>query len=104
MIQINDTNFKAEVLDAHQLVLVDFFATWCGPCRQMLPIMEELSAEMGDKIKIVKMDVDESQKTPEMFNIQSIPTLIMFKDGELLDKRLGAQSKSEMVKWINSHM
>ncbi len=104
MIQINDTNFKAEVLDAHQLVLVDFFATWCGPCRQMLPIMEELSAEMGDKIKIVKMDVDESQKTPEMFNIQSIPTLIMFKDGELLDKRLGAQSKSEMVKWINSHL
>ena len=70
----------------------------------MLPIMEELSAEMGDKIKIVKMDVDESQKTPEMFNIQSIPTLIMFKDGELLDKRLGAQSKSEMVKWINSRM
>ncbi len=104
MIQINDTNFKAEVLDAHQLVLVDFFATWCGPCRQMLPIMEELSTEMGDKIKIVKMDVDESQKTPEMFNIQSIPTLIMFKDGELLDKRLGAQSKSEMVKWINSHL
>ena len=104
MIQINDTNFKAEVLDAHQLVLVDFFATWCGTCRQMLPIMEELSTEMGDKIKIVKMDVDESQKTPEMFNIQSIPTLIMFKDGELLDKRLGAQSKSEMVKWINSHL
>lgn len=104
MIQINDTNFKTEVLDVNQLVLVDFFATWCGPCRQMLPIMEELSSEMSDKIKIVKMDVDEAPKTPEMFNIQSIPTLIMFKNGELLDKRLGAQSKAEMIKWINSHL
>ncbi len=104
MIQINDTNFKTEVLDANQLVLVDFFATWCGPCRQMLPIMEELSSEMGDKVKIVKMDVDEAPKTPEMFNIQSIPTLIMFKNGELLDKRLGAQSKAEMIKWINAHL
>lgn len=104
MIQINDTNFKAEVLDVNQLVLVDFFATWCGPCRQMLPIMEELSSEMGDKIKIAKMDVDEAPKTPEMFNIQSIPTLIMFKNGELVDKKIGAQSKAEMIQWINLHL
>ncbi len=101
---INDSNFKTEVLDAKGLVIVDFFATWCGPCRQMLPIMEELSNELKGQVKIVKMDVDEAPKTPEMFNIQSIPTLIMFKDGELTDKQLGAQSKSDMIKWIDSHL
>ncbi len=104
MEQINDSNFKAEVLDASGLVIVDFFATWCGPCRQMLPIMEELSTELNGQVKIVKMDVDEAPKTPEMFNIQSIPTLIMFKNGELTDKRLGAQSKSEMIKWIDAYL
>ncbi len=104
MEQINDSNFKSEVLDSNGLVIVDFFATWCGPCRQMLPIMEELSSEFNGQVKILKMDVDEAPKTPEIFNIQSIPTLIMFKDGELVDKQLGAQSKSDMIKWIDAHL
>ena len=104
MQQINDNNFKLEVLESEQPVLVDFFATWCGPCRQMLPVMEELSAEFAGKVKIVKMDVDEAPQTPEMFNIQSIPTMILFKKGALADKKLGAQSKSDMVSWLNQHI
>lgn len=104
MQQITDESFKSEVLDSTQPVVVDFFATWCGPCRQMLPVMEELSSEFSGKVKIVKMDVDEAPKTPEMFNIQSIPTMIMFKNGEMVDKRLGAQSKSDMIAWLNANI
>ena len=74
---VNDLNFETEVLKASQPVLVDFFATWCGPCRQMLPIVTELSEEMKDKVKIVKMDVDEAPATPDRYEIQSIPTMIL---------------------------
>lgn len=99
---INDSTFENEVLKSDKPVLVDFFATWCGPCRQMLPIVTELSEEMSDKIKIVKMDVDESPKTPETFAIQSIPTLIIFKDGKVVDQKTGAMPKSALLEWINS--
>lgn len=99
---VNDNNFEAEVLKSPKLVLVDFFATWCGPCRQMLPIITELADEMADKVKIVKMDVDEAPKTPGEYAIQSIPTLIMFKDGKVIDQRTGALPKSELMNWINS--
>lgn len=99
---ITDNNFEAEVLKSSKPVLVDFFATWCGPCRQMLPIITELSTEMADKVKIVKMDVDEAPKTPGDYAIQSIPTLILFKDGKVLDQRTGSLPKSELVNWINS--
>lgn len=99
---INDSSFEAEVLKSDKPVLVDFFATWCGPCRQLLPIMSEVADEMKDRIKIVKMDVDESPKTPETFSIQSIPTLILFKDGKVVEQRTGAMPKSELVRWINS--
>ena len=104
MEQINDTNFQSEVLNADKIVLVDFFATWCGPFRQMLPMMEELSSEFAGQVKIAKMDVDEAPKTPDMFDIQSLPTLILFKNGQMVDKKLGAQSKTDMVNWIKGYL
>ena len=99
---VNDNNFETEVLNADKPVLVDFFATWCGPCRQMLPIVEELSEEMAEKIKFVKVDVDEAPKTPENYDIQSIPTLILFKGGQVVDTKTGAMPKSQLIEWINS--
>lgn len=99
---VNDNNFEAEVLNSEKPVLVDFFATWCGPCRQMLPIVTEVSEEMADRIKIVKMDVDEAPKTPNDYDIQSIPTLILFKGGQVVDVKNGAMPKSQLIEWINS--
>ena len=99
---VNDNNFETEVLNASKPVLVDFFATWCGPCRQMLPIITEVSEEMADEIKIVKMDVDEAPKTPSDYDIQSIPTLILFKGGQVVDVKNGAMPKSQLIEWIKS--
>ena len=101
---INDTNFETEVLKSDKPVLVDFFATWCGPCRQMLPIVTELSEEMAAKIKVVKMDVDEAPKTPEKYDIASIPTLILFKGGAVVAMHTGALPKAELKAWIESHI
>ena len=100
MEMINDTNFETEVLKADKPVLVDFFATWCGPCRQMLPIVTELSEEMAASVKIVKLDVDEAAGTAEKYEIQSIPTMILFKNGQVKATHNGATTKAELESWI----
>ncbi len=102
MQMINDESFDAEVLKSEKPVLVDFFAEWCGPCRQMLPLVTELSNEMANDIKIVKMNVDDAPKTPSMFDIQTIPTLIVFKGGKVVDKKVGAMTKSQLTEWVRS--
>ena len=101
MEMINDSNFEQEVLKADKPVLVDFFATWCGPCRQMLPIVTELSEEMAKDVKIVKLDVDEAAAVAEKYEIQSIPTMILFKDGQVKATRNGASTKAELESWIS---
>ncbi|MGL4873458.1 MAG: thioredoxin [Clostridium sp.] len=97
---INDTNFKQEVLEEKGLVLVDFFATWCGPCKMLAPILEELSNELKD-VKIVKVDVDESPETASTFGIQSIPTMKVFKDGKDMQTVVGFLPKDQIISAIN---
>lgn len=91
-----DANFQGDVLGAQGVVLVDFFATWCGPCKMLAPVVEELAAEYEGKAKIGKLDVDENPETAGKYGVQSIPTIIIFKDGQEVDKMMGFQSKEAL--------
>lgn len=96
-----DQNFSQEV--AEGLVLVDFWATWCGPCKMIAPVLEELDAEMSDKVKIVKVDVDQNQETAGNYGIMSIPTLLLLKDGETVDKVVGFRPKEALAELVAKH-
>lgn len=100
---INDSQFETEVLQAKGLVLIDFWAEWCGPCRQLIPVLEEVSKEMDGKVKICKMNVDESPNTAAQFGIRSIPTMFLFKDGKQIDMKVGLNSKATLTSWIEAN-
>ena len=101
-VRVNDSNFKKEVLESKLPCLVDFWAEWCGPCRKVGPTIEELAADYGESVVFGKMNVDESPATPGRFGIMSIPTVILFKDGRVVDKMIGARSKADYKNWIDS--
>jgi len=97
----NDQNFKIDVLDSKQPVLVDFWAEWCGPCKAIAPSLEELSEEMASELKIVKINIDENPSISQTYSIRSIPALMIFKDGEKISEKMGALPKSALQSWVN---
>ncbi len=100
IMEIADSSFDAEVLQSEKPVLVDFWAPWCGPCRAIEPIVEDLAAAFGDKLKFARCNVDENPTTPAKYGIKSIPTLILFKEGKVLDKIVGMVPKSKLEEII----
>ncbi|WP_373087862.1 thioredoxin TrxA [Sneathiella sp.] len=100
--KVTDSSFKDDVLDASGLVLVDFWAEWCGPCKQIAPALDEISQEMNGSLKIAKINIDENQNTPTKYGVRGIPTLMLFKDGEIAATKVGASPKSAIEDWIKS--
>jgi thioredoxin 1 len=103
-VEFTDDNFETEVLQSNIPVLIDFWAVWCGPCKMIAPIVEELSGELEGKVKIGKLDVDSNQKTSIKYGVRSIPTLLIFKDGKLADTIIGAVPKTHIVDRLNKVM
>ena len=99
---LNSENFENEISGSKIPVLVDFWAEWCAPCKALEPILDEVSEELAGKIIITKVNLDENQELAMKYSIRSIPTLLLFKDGELSDMKVGLPSKSDLVDWINS--
>lgn len=101
---VTDDTFEAEVLQAQQPVLVDYWAEWCGPCKMIAPILDEVAKEYTGKLKVAKLNIDENQDTPAKYGIRGIPTLMLFKGGNIEATKVGALSKSQLAAFIDSHL
>ncbi len=104
LLYLSDANFSSEILQSVQPALVDFYADWCGPCRALAPIVEEIAQELSGRLKVAKLDVDQNQETALKYGVQSIPTLIIFKGGQEVDRLIGYMSKSKLLSKIEPHL
>ena len=103
-VKTTDAAFETDVLASETPVLVDFWAEWCGPCKAIGPALEEISESLGDKITIAKLNIDENPSTPQDYNVRGIPTLLIFKNGEVVAEKIGASPKSELEKWLTENI
>lgn len=101
VLQISDASFEQEVLQSNVPVLLDFWAPWCGPCRMVAPVLDELAAYYGEQVKIVKMNIDDNMATPAKFGVRSIPTLLLFKNGEVVATQVGALPQTQMQAFVD---
>ncbi len=101
-VKIDNSNFESDVLKASEPVVVDFWAEWCGPCKMIAPALEEISSEMADQVKIAKVNIDENPELAAQYGVRSIPTLLMFKNGEIAANMVGAAPKSRLADWIKA--
>jgi thioredoxin 1 len=104
IVHITDESFDAEVLKADKPVLVDYWAEWCGPCRMIAPILDEIAGEYADRVKVCKLNVDENQNTPPKYGIRGIPTLMLFRNGNVEATKVGALSKSQLVAFLDNSL
>lgn len=103
-IAVTEATFKSTVIEADKLVLVDFWAEWCGPCRKLSPILDEVAAELSDTVVVTKVNVDQERNLGAMFQIMSIPTVLLFKNGEKVEEFVGVKSKSAIIDLVNKHL
>jgi thioredoxin 1 len=101
-VKTDKNSFQADVLDSAEPVVVDFWAEWCGPCKMIAPALEEISNEMAGKVKVAKLNIDENPELAAQFGVRSIPTLMLFKDGQVADMKVGAAPKTALSSWINN--
>ena len=101
---ITDNNFEEEINNSQVPILVDFWAEWCGPCKQIGPILEDIGEAKKDKVKILKLNVDENPQTPQKFGVRGIPTLMLFKDGKLVDTKVGSLPKNMLESWLDPNL
>lgn len=104
IVHVTDDSFEAEVLQAGQPVLVDYWAEWCGPCKMIAPVLDEIASEYGERVKVAKLNIDDNPNTPPRYGIRGIPTLMLFKDGEVEATKVGAVSKSQLTAFIDSNL